>query len=123
MGVIHKFTGQGGNFQWDGVTFEQYQRGAAINATKHVVVGPKDGAKNYSIRYFEVAPGGQTSFDNHKHDHGVVVLRGKGEVLLGSEVHEISFGDVIYISPYEEHQFVNTGDEPLGFLCVIPPKE
>ncbi len=123
MGVIHRFIGKESNFKWEGVTFEEYKSGGGINVTKQVVVGAKEGAQNYAIRYYEVAPGGKTSFDNHKHDHGVMVLRGKGQVLLGREVHEISFGDVIYISPFEQHQFINTGDEPFGFLCVIPPKE
>ncbi|WP_303898629.1 MULTISPECIES: hypothetical protein [Thermoflexus] len=29
---------------------------------------------------------------------------------------------MIYIAPQEIHQFVNIGEEPFGFLCVIPNK-
>jgi len=123
MGVIHKFIGKDGDFRWDGVNFEKYEEGGAKSATKQVVLGPNDDAKNYAIRYYELEVGGQSSFDVHKHDHGVMVLRGKGRILLGWEVHEISFGDVIYIPPHEDHQFENTGDEPFGFICVVPPKE
>ena len=29
-------------------------------------------------------------------------------------------GDVVFISPDDIHQFRNTGDSPLKFLCLIP---
>jgi quercetin dioxygenase-like cupin family protein len=44
-------------------------------------------------------------------------------VRLGKEKYDIGFGDVIYIAPNEDHQFENNCDEPLGFICVIPPKK
>jgi len=59
----------------------------------------------------------------------VVILRGRGQVFLGGEDAdcnspvEVAFGDVVYIPPYEVHQFKNVADEPLGFLCIIPPRE
>jgi len=27
---------------------------------------------------------------------------------------------VIWIAPDMEHQLINTGKEPLGFICIIP---
>jgi quercetin dioxygenase-like cupin family protein len=51
------------------------------------------------------------------------VLRGRGEVTLGSEVHPLSFGDTVYVAPHEVHQFRNTAaDEPFGFLCIVDAK-
>lgn len=123
MGVIHKFCGENRNFRWEGVSVKEYPNDRSKQVTKQEMVGLQDGAKNFAMRYFEVAPGGYTSLDEHQHDHGVMILRGKGRVLLGEQSYEIGFGDAIYIFPHERHQFVNTGDEPLGFLCVIPPKE
>jgi quercetin dioxygenase-like cupin family protein len=87
------------------------------------LIGPAERAPNFALRYFEIAPGGWTSLDQHAHDHGVVILRGQGQVLLGQEGHKVSFGDVIYIPGNEVHQITNAGGEPLGFLCIIPPKE
>ncbi|MFQ5751642.1 MAG: cupin domain-containing protein [bacterium] len=122
MGKIHKFKGKNGNFTWEGVASKKYPDDRAKNVIKKEMIGPKDGAKNFEIRYFEVAPGGFTALDSHEHDHGVLINRGKGKVLLNKELFEIGYGDAIYISPDEEHQFKNTGKEPLGFICVIPPK-
>jgi quercetin dioxygenase-like cupin family protein len=122
MGAIHRFTGSAGRFRWEHVPVEGYADPAVTSVTKQVMIGPREGAENYSMRYFEIAPGGKSSFDQHEHDHGVMVLSGCGRVLLGAEQHEIGFGDVIYIAPNEIHQFENTGTEPLGFVCVAPPK-
>jgi quercetin dioxygenase-like cupin family protein len=87
------------------------------------LIGPAEKAPNFALRYFEIEPGGWSSLDRHAHDHGVVILRGRGQVLLGAETFKVAFGDVVYIPPHEVHQFKSVGDEPLGFLCVIPPKE
>jgi len=32
----------------------------------------------------------------------------------------IGVGDAVFIEPNEQHQFEALGDEPLGFICVIP---
>ena len=71
------------------------------------------------VRYFEIAPGGFSSLEAHSHTHAVVVLRGHGEVQLGAGVHELSFGDVVYVAPNEVHQFRNPAREPFGFLCIV----
>lgn len=123
MSVVHRYIGKHGAFEWDGVPVEAYTKGGAVGGSVRVVVGPKDGARNFAIRYFEIEPGGQSSFDRHPHDHGIYILKGKARVLIGWETHEVGPGDVVYIAPDEQHQFESIGDEPLGFLCVVPPKK
>jgi len=49
-------------------------------------------------------------------------VRGTGEVLLGDEVVPVKQGDVIYIAPDERHQIRNTGEDVLGWVCVIPAR-
>jgi quercetin dioxygenase-like cupin family protein len=122
MGRIRRYTGDERVMRWDGVAVEGYGDAALRDVTKQVLIGPKDGAAAFAVRYFEVAPGGRTSLDDHLHDHGVVILRGRGRVRLGDEEHDIGFGDVVYVASHEIHQFFNVGDEPLGFLCVVPPR-
>jgi mannose-6-phosphate isomerase-like protein (cupin superfamily) len=48
-----------------------------------------------------------------------VVIRGEGEVVLADRVERIGLRDVIYVAPGTFHQFHATGDEPLGFLCIV----
>lgn len=79
-----------------------------------------DGAPNFAMREFEVAPGGYTPRHHHPYEHEVYVLQGSGTVLEGDAEHPLKAGDVVYVAPDEEHQFRNTGSEPLKFLCLVP---
>ena len=78
------------------------------------------GAPNFAMRQFEVAPGGYTPRHSHPYEHEVFVLAGQGEVYEGDAPHPIQQGDVFLVTPDEIHQFRNTGDAPLMFLCLIP---
>ena len=84
------------------------------------LVGQQDGAANFSMRQFEVGVDGYTPKHSHPYEHEVFVLAGEGTVLEGETVHEIKTGDVIFVKPDEIHQFKNTGEQPLQFLCLIP---
>ena len=75
----------------------------------------------FHLRYFEVEAGGFSSLEKHEHQHVVVIIRGRGRVTLGDRDSPVAFGDVVYIAPWEVHQFGNPdGPEPLGFLCMVP---
>lgn len=124
MGIVRKQIERGGRLRWENVEVEPYRGGGVTEGScRQTLIGPQDGAHNFSLRYFEIPPHGQSSFEHHLHDHGVVILRGRARVLLGWELTEVGPGDVIYIAQDEQHQFENTEDEPLGFLCVNPSKE
>jgi quercetin dioxygenase-like cupin family protein len=117
---VHKFTGSGVDYDWADVSEQSYESAGSTGVSVRWLIGTAEGAPHFAVRYFEIQPGASSSLDKHKHDHGVFVLRGRGEALLGDEVAEISFGDAVYVSPEEVHQFRCVGDEPLGFLCVVP---
>jgi quercetin dioxygenase-like cupin family protein len=120
MGIVHQYIGEEHDFDWEGVTEKRYQAADVQGVTAKVLVGPTEGAPNFRIRYFRVEPGGCTSLDQHPHDHGVFILHGRALVLLGSDEAQVGPRDVVYVPGDEVHQFRVLGDEPLGFLCVIP---
>jgi quercetin dioxygenase-like cupin family protein len=84
------------------------------------LIGPEDRAPSFSMRQFEVAPGGHTPQHRHAHEHEVFVLEGSGAVLEGQREHPLRPGTVVYVPPNQPHQFRNTGPGPLKFLCLIP---
>ena len=121
MSSIHHFAGGPGH-RWHDVAIEPYAADDPCAGTRQVLIGPADGAANFALRYFELAPGTASRLDVHAHDHGVYVLHGRGRVELGDAEHAIGPGDVVYVSPHDRHSFVATGDTPLGFLCIVPAR-
>lgn len=84
------------------------------------LLGEREGAPNFAMRQFEVAPGGYTPKHSHPYEHEVFVLEGQGEVLEGNVAHPLKAGDAVFVRPDEIHQFRNTGSAALRFLCLIP---
>ncbi|MBI3839202.1 MAG: cupin domain-containing protein [Planctomycetia bacterium] len=84
------------------------------------LVDESQGAPNFAMRQFEVAPGGYTPKHSHPYEHEVFVLEGRGTVLEGDVEHRLEAGDFVLVSPNEVHQFLNTGAVPLKFLCMVP---
>lgn len=82
-----------------------------------------EGAPNFYMRQFTVAPEGFTPRHRHDWEHEVYVLSGRGEACTPDGPHPLKAGDCIFVPPREEHQFRNTGDEPLKFLCLVPRQE
>ena len=123
MGIIHRFNAiEDGEFRWQDVPVSAYgpENSRAECATRQILIGMEEQSPHFHMRYFAVQPGGHTSLDQHTHDHGVYMLHGRARLRLGDEEHEIQTGDVVYIPGNEVHQFFTVGDEPFGFLCVVP---
>ena len=83
------------------------------------------GVPNFELRYFEIPVRGQTSYGKHPWEHEVYIIKGrgvvKGKTLNGkSYKKKVQVEDAIYIACNEEHQFLNNGDKPFGFICVCP---
>ena len=121
MGVIHRRSGVS-RPGWEGVEPRAYDDPALSGVRKHELIGEAEGASQYRMRYFEVPAGGRTARERHSHDHGVMIVAGQARVTLGSETHEVSEGDVVYVAGDELHCFEALGDGPLGFVCVVGPR-
>ena len=94
--------------------------GSTDTSIRWLITKEKDGAPRFSLRRFELKPGGQIGIHGHPQEHEIYILAGKGEVFSDSERIEINANDVLYVPPEEKHGYKNTGDENLIFLCVIP---
>jgi quercetin dioxygenase-like cupin family protein len=92
----------------------------ASGCTVRQLLGQSDGTPTFAMRQFEVAPGGYTPRHSHDYEHEVFVLEGDGLVFEGDNQHKLAAGDVVFVKPNEVHQFRNTGDKAMKFLCLIP---
>lgn len=88
--------------------------------TARVVIGKDDGAKNFCMRVFEIAPGGYTPAHSHEWEHEIFVHSGNGEILINNQWEAIQGGTVIFMPEGEEHQIRNSGKDLLVFVCLIP---
>ncbi len=92
----------------------------AQGVTGRVVIGKDDGAKNFCMRVFTLAPGGFTPRHSHDWEHEIIVHAGNGKIFKEGEWVEVGSGSVIFIPGNEEHQFKNESEEDFTFACLIP---
>jgi quercetin dioxygenase-like cupin family protein len=122
MSAIHRFSGNRSqtDYRWEGIEPEVISTAEVNGIIKHILVGPKDGAPNFVIRYFQVPPGEQTFFHTHDHEHGMLILHGQAQIQISDELFDLSPMDTIFVAGGDLHRVINTSQEPLGFICVIP---
>lgn len=88
---------------------------------KRVVIGPDEGAENFIMRVFEVAPGLTSPDHSHPWEHEIFILAGQGAVRDGAgKKTPIGEGGTLFLPAGEKHCLINHGKEPLRFICVIP---
>jgi ribulose-bisphosphate carboxylase large chain len=116
-----------GNFAWRGIKTELYKpiKPAGkdwAEIVRQTLIGNHGETTKFHLRYFEIAPGGFSSLEMHKHEHVVIGIRGKGICAAGKKKYEIGFLDTLYIKPGEPHQLRNISNKPFGFFCIVNAK-
>ena len=94
------------DFRWEGVELLPYKeddRALFKSITRQVLFS--DPAMHGELRYFEVAPGGFSTLERHEHMHAVLILRGRGQCLVGDEVRPIETHDLVTVPALTWHQF------------------
>jgi mannose-6-phosphate isomerase-like protein (cupin superfamily) len=109
---------------WEGVAVEGYRPGAAVGVDRHTILGgrksdPGEPGPRMELRYFELQPGAVSRLEKHEHEHYVVIRQGVGYAIVSDSVTPVGPNDVVYVAPLEIHQFLNRGDEPFGFYCIV----
>ncbi|NIN01517.1 MAG: cupin domain-containing protein [candidate division Zixibacteria bacterium] len=84
------------------------------------LISEKDGAPNFAMRLFEIEPGGNTPFHQHKSEHEVFILEGTGSFVTDRGTFALNKGDAVFVPGGENHQFKSSSREKLAFLCLVP---
>ena len=67
-----------------------------------------------------IPAGNSIGMHDHVDDFEVYyILKGKGQVFVSGELHEVNVGDVIYTADGNKHYIENIGDEDLEFIAVV----
>ena len=107
-------------YRWDGVAYQPYKQDGSApfkDISRQVLF--HDPALGCELRYFEMDAAGYSTLERHEHAHAVMILRGHGECLLGTEVRTVKPHDLVTIPAWTWHQFRATAGEKLGFLCMV----
>ncbi len=89
-------------------------------AQKRVMIGSKEGAPGFAMRVFDLPPGGGSSHHAHDFEHEVFILQGEATLKSAGGTTTVKANSAIFIPANEEHQLLNTGEETLRFLCMVP---
>jgi quercetin dioxygenase-like cupin family protein len=93
---------------------------SAGSATQtQVLLGEKDGAPHFAMRRFIMGPNGGMPKHINTVEHEQYVLKGRAEVGIADEVHEVSAGDVLLIPALAPHYY-KVLEAPFEFLCMVP---
>ncbi len=93
---------------------------AAPGVVMHVVAGTDEGAPTFVMRVFEIQPGGATPHHTHPWEHEIFVVSGQGTLKSNETEKPLNQGDAVMVLPDEPHSFVNTSNELLTIICVVP---
>lgn len=109
------------DFTWEGVDVHPYKEdgGTHFKSITRQTLFKGEESLPAEFRYFEIAPGGHSTLERHDHLHVVMVIRGKGTVLVGEEIAPIGLHDTVHIQSQTWHQFQAAEDDHLGFLCLV----
>lgn len=99
---------------------EKVSECGAQEATVRWLITKDDGAENFAMRCFEMAPGGHSPHHSHKWEHEVFILNGKCLVVCRDQRKEVGPGFAVFIPPHTMHHFRNVGTGTLRFLCLVP---
>ncbi|MFC1931260.1 cupin domain-containing protein [Chloroflexota bacterium] len=80
------------------------------------VICEDEGAPNFCMRVFEIAPNSSTPLHSHPWEHEVLVLSGQGVAKGEQGEAQVAKDIAVYIPPDEKHCFMNKGSEPLRFV-------
>ena len=92
----------------------------AKNTTIRWLITEKEGAPNFSMRLFEIGPGGSTPHHDHAWEHEVFILEGEGKLVGDTASQPLTPGNVVFVPGGETHHFESAGGTTMKMLCLIP---
>ena len=120
MGLGSWFRASLPGFRWQQVEERPYkEEGSAPFKDISRQILFDDPALGCQLRYFEMKPGGYSTLERHEHVHGVMILRGRGECMVGGEVRAVKPNDLVHIPAMTWHQLRAAPGEAMGFLCMV----
>lgn len=118
---LKRFDAAGDGYRWEGIPLKHYkEEGSHFKSITRQTLFSEEAGQPCELRYFEIQPGGHSTFEKHVHTHAIVILRGRGRAIVAEEVADVQAFDLVSVPPLTWHQLQAAEDAPLGFLCQVP---
>jgi mannose-6-phosphate isomerase-like protein (cupin superfamily) len=75
----------------------------------------------YSLAHGYVDPGCYSLRHRLRSSEVYYFIAGRGAFTVGDRVVQVTRGDVVYVPPETDQSLVNTGMDPIEFLCLVDP--
>lgn len=92
----------------------------AKKAHMKVPIGAEQGWVDHVLRIIELEAEGHSPRHSHDWPHINYIIEGEGLVHMDGKDYPVTGGGYAYIPANVEHQFLNTADSPLRFICIVP---
>ena len=80
------------------------------------------GSQNLAITWVDCPPGTQQPLHRHPELEQVyVIVRGRGTMLVGTDLEVVTSGTLVFIPPDTEHAIRNIGSELLSYVSATAP--
>ena len=80
--------------------------------------------KHTQLVVMTIPPGGEIGLETHEHNDQILnFLSGTGEAVVGGETRAVKQGDLVVVPAGTEHNFTNTGPNPLVLSTVYGPPD
>jgi mannose-6-phosphate isomerase-like protein (cupin superfamily) len=91
--------------------------------TSYLLLGKGDfGSKDLAITWVECGPNSQQPLHSHPGaEQAYVIVRGRGEMIVGDEREEVGPGTMILIPPGRDHAIRNPSDQRLVYVSAASP--
>ena len=77
---------------------------------------------NSQLVVMSIPPGGEVGAETHKYtEQTLFFLSGTGQAILDGKTFPIGPGDAVVVTPGTQHNFINTGTQPLKIYTVYAP--
>src|SRR3712207_4141799 len=79
--------------------------------------------KHTQLVVMTIPPGGEIGAEVHEVDQILTFVSGVGEAQVGGQKKKVAQGDLVVVPAGREHNFLNTGPNPLVLYTVYGPPE
>lgn len=119
--LVRKSQRTADGLRWGGVELKNYkEEGTHFKAITRQNLFTDEDDQPCELRYFEIQPGGHSTFEKHVHTHSIIVLFGRGRAVVGETVASIEAFDLVQVPSLTWHQLQAAEGEALGFVCQVP---